>query len=172
MLLSEVWEHAFSRMSIRLPTHQNLSSKQKSTMHRWCLAVRDSIIMYMVNRWVFMSVHKPIVSITKNPLISLSPRLQRLLSRLQKYNVNITYVPAKYTHVADTLSRAYLKEQPADADLSNNMEIMVHNLIANRPMTPEKLAQVKSATAQNEDLQVLTKVVKNGWLFIKTNCLL
>lgn len=50
------------------------------------------------------------------------------------------------------------------------MEVMVYNLIANRPMTPEKLAQVKSATAQNEDLQVLTKVVKNGWLFIETNC--
>lgn len=39
-----------------------------------------------------MSDHKPLVSITKKPLVSTSPRLQRLLLRLQKYEVNITYV--------------------------------------------------------------------------------
>ena len=60
--------------------------------------------------------------------------------RLQKYEVNITYVPGKHMHVADTLSRAYLNEQPTDADLTNDME--VHSLIANLPMTQEKLAQL------------------------------
>ncbi|KAL9972908.1 hypothetical protein ACROYT_G019301 [Oculina patagonica] len=43
------------------------------------------------------------------------------------------------------------------------MEVMVHSLITNLPMTQEKLAQMKSATAQDEDLQKLCKVVKNGW---------
>ena len=45
-------------------------------------------------------------------------------------------------HVADTLSRAYLNEQPTDADFTNDME--VHSLIANLPMTQEKLAQLWS----------------------------
>ena len=45
-----------------------------------------------------MSEHKPLVSITKKPLVSSSPRLQRLLLRLQKYEVNITYVPGKHIH--------------------------------------------------------------------------
>ena len=112
-----------------------------------------------------MSDHKPHVSITKKPLVSSSPRLQRLLLRLQKYEVNITYVPGKHMYVADTLSRAYLNEQPTDADLTNDMEVMVHSLIANLPMTQEKLAQMKSATAQDDDLQMLSKIVKDGWPF-------
>ena len=32
-------------------------------------------------------------------------------------------------------------------------------------MTQEKLAQMKSATAQDEDLQMLSKIVKDGWPF-------
>ena len=65
-------------------------------------------------------------------------------------------------HVADTLSRACLNEQPTGADLTNDMEVMVHSLIANLPMTQEKLAQMKSATAQDDDLQMLSKIVKDG----------
>ena len=109
-----------------------------------------------------MSDHKPLVSITKKPLVSSSQTLQRLILRLQRYEVNITYVPGKYMHVADTLSRAHLNEQPPDADLTNDMEVMVHSLIANLPMTQEKLAQMKSATAQDDDLQMLSKIVKDG----------
>ena len=117
-----------------------------------------------------MSDHKPLVSITKKPLVSSSPRLQRLLLRLQKYEVNITYVPGKHMHVADTLSDlshslSDLNDQPTDADLTNDMEVMVHSLIANLPMTQEKLAQMKSATAQDDDLQMLSKIVKDGWPF-------
>ena len=110
-----------------------------------------------------MSDHKPLVSIIKKPLDTTSPRLQRLLPRLQKYEVNITYVPGRYMYVADTLSRASLDEQRTDADLNHDMEVMVHSLITNLPMTQEKLAQMKSATTQDEELQMLSKVVKSGW---------
>ena len=112
-----------------------------------------------------MSDHKTLVSITKKPLVSAFPRLQRLLLRLQKYEVNITYVPGKYMYVADTLSRAFLDEQHTDTDLNDDMEVMVHSLITNLPMTQEKMAHMKSATAQDEDLQMLSKVVKSGWPF-------
>ena len=50
-------------------------------------------------------------------------------------------------YVADTLSRAYVNEPPRDLKLSSDMEVMVHSLVANLPMTDEKLAQLKSATA-------------------------
>ena len=106
-----------------------------------------------------MPDHKLLVSNTKKPLVSSSPRLQCLLLRLQKYEVNITYVPGKHIHVGDTLSRAYLNEQLTDADLTNDMEAMVHSLIANLPMTQDKLAKMKSATAQDEDLQMLSTIV-------------
>ena len=58
-----------------------------------------------------------------------------------------------------------MDEQPEDVDLNNDMEIMVNSLISNLPMTQEKLAQMKSAIAQDKTLQMLGKVVKNGWPF-------
>ena len=51
------------------------------------------------------SDHNPLVLITKKPFVKSPPRLQRLLLRLQKYDVNIAFVPGKYMHVEDTLSR-------------------------------------------------------------------
>lgn len=66
-------------------------------------------------------------------------------------------------YVADTLSRAYLNEPPTDLKLSSDVEVMVHSLVANLPMTDEKLAHLKSATAQDDTLQMLSKVVKSGW---------
>ena len=123
---------------------------------------------YIYGRLVdVMSDHKPLVSIMKKPLVSTSPRLQRLPLRLQKYEVNITYVTGKYMYVADTLSRAFLDEQHTDTDLKDDIEVMVHSLITNLPMTQKKLAQMKSATAQDEDLQMLSQVVKSGWPFYR-----
>ena len=66
-------------------------------------------------------------------------------------------------HLADTLERASLNEQPTDFELNNDMEEVVHSLVARLPMTEEKLTQMKSSTAQDDTLQVLRKGVKNGW---------
>ena len=66
------------------------------------------------------SDHKPPVKITKKPLVKSPPRLQRLLLRLQRYDIRITYVPGKYMHVADTLSRASLNEKSADSELNDS----------------------------------------------------
>ena len=52
--------------------------------------------------------HMPLVSIMKKPLGSAPKRLQRLLLRLQHYDVEIKYKPGKEMYLADTLSRAYI----------------------------------------------------------------
>ena len=109
------------------------------------------------------SDHKPLVPITKKPLVKSPPRIQCLLLRLQKYDINITYVPGKYVYVADTLSRASLNEKSADSELNDDMEVVMHSLVTNLPLTEEKLTQMKSETAQDETLQELLKVVKSGW---------
>ena len=57
-------------------------------------------------------------------------------------------------YVADTLSRAFPNEQPTNADLNRDMEVMVHSLITNLLTIQEKLAQIKYGTAQDEDLQM------------------
>ncbi|GFW41297.1 retrovirus-related Pol polyprotein from transposon 17.6 [Trichonephila clavipes] len=50
--------------------------------------------------------HKPILGPSKKPYDTISPRLQRMLLRLNKYNIQLEYVPGKNLVIADALSRA------------------------------------------------------------------
>ena len=56
------------------------------------------------------SDHKPLEAIMTKPLSQTPPRIQRLLIRLQKYNLTVYFVPRKLMFIADTLSRAYLNQ--------------------------------------------------------------
>ena len=56
------------------------------------------------------SDHKPLEAILKKSLAAAPPRLQRMLLQLQKYSVTLQYKPGKEMILADTLSRAYIKE--------------------------------------------------------------
>ena len=49
--------------------------------------------------------HKPLESIHLKHLMSAPPRLQRMLLRLQPYNLTIKYKPGKEMYIADCLSR-------------------------------------------------------------------
>jgi hypothetical protein len=54
------------------------------------------------------SDHKPLESIMTKPLLSAPKRLQRMLTRLQNYDVTLL---GKHVVLADTLSKAYRTEQ-------------------------------------------------------------
>ena len=53
--------------------------------------------------------HKPLESILKKPPCKAPPRLQRLMLRLQPYNLDVHYMPGKYMYLAYTLSHAYIQ---------------------------------------------------------------
>ena len=53
--------------------------------------------------------HKPLVPIFQKSIHSAPKRLQRMLLRLQRYNLNVTYLPGSQMYIADMLSRAYLQ---------------------------------------------------------------
>ena len=54
------------------------------------------------------SDHKPLESIFQKPLYQSPLRLQRMLLKLQKYDLKMTCKKGTQLYVADTLSRAYL----------------------------------------------------------------
>ena len=61
--------------------------------------------------------HKPLESILKKPLHASPLRLQRMLVQLQRYpEINLVYKQGTSLHLADALSRAYLKEQLTNAE--------------------------------------------------------
>ena len=55
---------------------------------------------------VVQSDHKPLEAIMKKPLSKAPLHLQRMLLRLQRYDITITYLPGKDMLIADSLSHA------------------------------------------------------------------
>lgn len=108
------------------------------------------------------SDHKPLESIIQKPLHKASPRLQRMLLKLQKYDLTITYVKGKDLYVADTLSRAYMSSPSQDNDMED-LDFAVHAMIQNLPVSDAKLSQLKTATENDEQLQQLSTVIRSGW---------
>ena len=56
--------------------------------------------------------HKPLIAINNRPLCDTSPKLKRMMLRIQKYNMEMIYTPEKYLVIADTLSRSNLPLPP------------------------------------------------------------
>ena len=52
--------------------------------------------------------HKPLAAILKKPLSQAPKRLQALILRLRRYDVDFHYMEGSMHFIADTLSRAYL----------------------------------------------------------------
>ena len=101
--------------------------------------------------------HNPLVTIVKKELYKASPRLQRLLLRLLKYNINrITYVPGKYLYLADTLSRAYIGDE--DGDYVEDI-VMVHTI----QLQEEARDTLTKAYQADATMKELLQIVHDGW---------
>ena len=68
--------------------------------------------------------HKPLVSIMKKSLLDAPARLQRMILRLQRYELDVVHLPGKCIPVADTLSRKFLSD--TYPGLSDSFEAQVH----------------------------------------------
>lgn len=105
--------------------------------------------------------HKPLETVFKKALQKAPLRLQRMLMRLQPYDLRVNYKPGKELHIADALSRAYLKGQPKKTN--HDDELQVHPISARLPITEEKLQIFRTATAADEDLQRVVRMIQSGW---------
>ena len=108
------------------------------------------------------SDHKPLEAIMRKPLCKAPPRLQRLMLKLQPYDLSITYVPGKHMYMADTLSRAYLESEPSET-LNDELTYVVHSLVTNLSVTAAKLAEFQRATIEDPVLQKVSSLCHTGW---------
>ena len=73
-----------------------------------------------------------------------------MLLRLQRYSLDITYRPRPKMPVPDALSPAYLSSESVDEDIQSDMEVLVHSLVKNLPMSAASKSQIQIATAEND----------------------
>ena len=110
--------------------------------------------------------HKPLESIFKKHISSTPPRIARMMLRIQKYDVEIKYVPGKDIPVADALSRV----SPCPGDTIDGLDVSVHELHLHLNAAPTRINQIKEETAKDEVLLSLRAVITQGWPDTRSEC--
>ena len=102
--------------------------------------------------------HKPLEAIVQKPLHSAPQRLQRMLMRLQRYDLKILYKKGKEMVLADTLSRAH----PKQADISYaDLESVDHKDFL--PVSRQRWIQICNESKNDAVLSQLRNMISNGW---------
>ena len=114
---------------------------------------------------VVHSDHRPLQSIFLKPISSTTARLQRMLIRLTKFDIEVVYRPGRYMHVADALSRAYLPYEPTsrDLELSADINVRIHLLLYALPASNRKIYEFRAETAACPELSRLREHLRDGF---------
>ena len=140
------------------------SEKRYANIEREMLAIAwgaEKFHTYLYGRKVVVETdHKPLEAIFKKPLNSAPPRLQRMLLKLTKYDLDVHYVPGKQQVISDCLSRAAIKIN--EPSITNDGEIEV-NLIDRLGLENDTLSKFKVQTCSDETSKVVMEYVLQGW---------
>ena len=105
-------------------------------------------------RFTVESDHKPLEMIILKNLAAAPQRLQRMLLRIQPYEVQIRYRPGKEMALADTLSR-----QPCPDNKTIELDVQISHV----QFSTRKLDDLRRETRNDSELQNLLKVIVDGW---------
>ena len=115
---------------------------------------------------VVKSDHRPLEAIFKKHLSSAPPRLARMLLCIQKYDVQIKYLPGKDVPVADALSR--ISSCPGEA--VQGLDISVHKVHFHLNASQTRVCQIQEETARDSTLSTLREVIMRGWPDRRSDC--
>ena len=126
---------------------------------------------YLYGRRVVVETdHKPLESIFKKSLVTAPKRLQRMLMRLQKFDLEVRYKKGTTMYLADTLSRAFVaqtpKEQrPMEAVFQSEMEKELEEIhaIDYVSITDTGLIKLKQAMEADHVMATLKATIETGW---------
>lgn len=165
-------------------TEQNYAQIEKE-----CLAIVfacERFSQYLSGQSVINvdSDHKPLEIIFKKTILTAPRRLQRMLLRLQRFNLNVQYKKGCEMYIADLLSRTVDKDKTADGYMDKTQEEIykVHkeesifeeirniDLVTDGQVQPERMRRIQLATSLDKTLQALTQVITKGWPDAKSQC--
>ena len=110
--------------------------------------------------------HKPLEAIFKKHLASAPPRISRMMLRIQKYDVQIKYVPGKNVPVADALSRVSY----CSGDTVPGLDITIHEVLMNLNVSSTRVPQIQEETAKDTSLSALSAIIAKGWPEKRSEC--
>lgn len=108
--------------------------------------------------------HKALIAIIKKNLREMSPRIQRLMMKLQRYDFHLIYTPGKYITLADALSRAAtLSRTCSESSTDIDVELHINLLSKSLPLSDLKSKQIAAETEKDPCLQKVIKNMHQGW---------
>ena len=105
--------------------------------------------------------HRPLVSIIKKNLNEMSPRIQRMMMKMQRYDFELIYTPGKHLILADALSRAPTKNSVSTTE--DDVQAHVNMVSGTLPVSDTKTMQIAEETAKDTELQHVITNMQNGW---------
>ena len=108
-------------------------------------------------KFICQTDHKPLEDIHLKHLSDAPPRLQRLLLKLQPYDITIKYVPGQKVPVADALSRV----SPSGKTEIKGLDVTIHDLTTT--LNHVQVEAIQQATREDQVLQMLMQQMMQGW---------
>ena len=142
------------------PTEENYAQIEKELLAIVFACEKFDAYIYGRDSVRVQKDHKPLESIFRKELCVAPKRLQRMLLRLQKYDLDVTYLKGELMLIADALSRAHLPEVNASVSV-RELEEVDHRV--NLPLSDARWQQVTHASANDPVLKQLRDVIQDGW---------
>lgn len=142
----------------------NETQRKYAQIEKELLAVQyglQKFHLYTYGRKVLIQTdHKPLLSIINKPMEKITPRMQRMILKLMRYDFALKYVSGKELYVADALSRAPNHDNSYDTSYLDGNKAIVHSLVC---ATPSRIQELKKATQQDEAIQKVVTYLNKGW---------
>ena len=125
-----------------------------------CGEHRNFTHMCMGAKYIVETDHKPLQSIFRKSLNDTPPRVQRMLLKLTKYDLDVRYVPGKQQVISDCLSRAPLSDTEA---VSCPKHVIGVNLVEELGFESSTRKKFKEISTTDEYKRVVMEYVLKGW---------
>ena len=144
-------------------------SEKYAQIEKECLAsvwASEKFSSYLCGLGSFqlLTDHKPLVSLINHHDLDREPlRCQCLLMHLMRFRAKAEHVLGKELVVADTLSRNPLAAMSETSDTQEDVKAYVDAAEMERPASPEKIEQIKCATASDPQLRRVLDYTISRW---------
>lgn len=103
--------------------------------------------------------HKPLETICKKSILAAPARLQKMLLKLQRYDINVVYKRGAELYIADTLSRSFQPETSANLGNDDYEVMLVDSVLITNPAQQT----LKKETNTDPEMIELKSHIKKGW---------
>ncbi|BET02330.1 Reverse transcriptase (RNA-dependent DNA polymerase) [Nesidiocoris tenuis] len=160
---------AYASRSLR-DSERNFAQIEKECLSILFACERFSQFIVGCGKITAFTDHRPLETIFKKSILKAPTRLQRMMMRLQRYNLDVKFISGSKMHLADALSRMQLSDSMQESRLDEVYaaddiyeELESIQIPDNLNISQVSLSRVRQETATDDTLPLLASVIKEGW---------